>query len=1233
MPNFARSRGRSRRLHSISTRNTLLVPVLLAALAAPLLPAGTALAATPPPATSSASATPEAVRDESTSAAPQAVQDEPTPEPTAPATTAPTPEPTTDPSPEPTAPEPTPTATDPAAGPCPVLPLAPLGDPGDAVREVSIEANGTACFTVTVETAGTHRILIDGSHDTYPGLYAGEERVACEDWQYKDAWCDLAAGSYTLRLTSNSWQPATNRIAVVPLTAGVTGPCPAVPGTGYDTPLVNGTGVGPMGVVCHSFTAAPGERITVDLKRQTYGDSYAWISDATGKRLCTQYNQDGSEGCVLPGGSTGHRVYAVVGPQEGGATAAPYTLKVRRLSDPAGCVTVAPSVYGTPPDRTGPASGCKTFTPTTTGRHDVRSVSAEGYRQNVTVYAQDGTHACRSYDDLCTLTAGTAYTVLTDDAVQFFTRTATEGCVDGVVPGTVLRGTFSGPGEADCLNLALPQGAHVAVQSDGTTDIKVYDAAGAEQCLNATNLWDATCVLGGTAPYRAVVTDEDPYEGGDGYGIVVHRTDAPSDCPVFGASDFGPNPARTAVRTGDGVFAGCLTIPATAHSARELFQITKGAGGLSAEAVVVDAKGEVSCEIRTYYGTFSTCTLTPGLAHTVLVQGRDLPGETLLTRHDVTATARGCVTTAAVAAGGPSTGGVPGAPGTFQCRRVTTSAAGDTLHLNVRDSADAVRAIAYDGEGDAVCDYFAKGCAVTGSAAYQVLLQVPAGGTAPAAYRLDAVRIGTPAGPAPECAKVPNVAYGTGPLTGTLSEQHSALCWALPTAEGDRFDLPFTPAGSFETMPTPRLYDRTSRVNLCYGSYSSAGETYNCSLSGSGSVKTAKPTTLVIGLPEKPATASTAVKAQLSCTAVVCGTDARSVGTVGPATVGRGKITMTVTGSALHSSAKVVVRSGTFRAESTTLSVAADRRSMTVALDLTNAPLGSLSTSVYAFGVQYQKPDVTVVAALRNTAAASVSGTAVVGGKVTAKPGTWSLPVDSLTYQWRANGTAIAGATASTYTIPTALQGKSLSVAVVARKAGHPTLTSVSGSVVVKGVAPKATRVPAISGTVRVGTKVTAAVGTWSPAATSYAYQWKANSVAISGATGSAYTPAAAVRGKKLTVTVTAHRTGHLSGSATSAGITVATGLAPKATTLPSLSGTVRVGRTLTLNRGVWTPAPTSYAYQWYANGRAISGATRTTFVITKAQRGQRITVKVTAVRTGHATGYAWTRATGAVAG
>ncbi|MFD7325431.1 hypothetical protein ACFV9D_30805 [Streptomyces sp. NPDC059875] len=178
----------------------------------------------------------------------------------------------------------------------------------------------------------------------------------------------------------------------------------------------------------------------------------------------------------------------------------------------------------------------------------------------------------------------------------------------------------------------------------------------------------------------------------------------------------------------------------------------------------------------------------------------------------------------------------------------------------------------------------------------------------------------------------------------------------------------------------------------------------------------------------------------------------------------------------------------------------------------------------------------------------------------------------------------------------------------------------------------RSTAAPALTGTVAVGAKVTAGNGSWSVTPTSYTYQWKANGVAIPGATGAGYTLPASALGKKITVTVTAHRTGHLSGSATTTAVAVAYGYAATATRAPYVTGTVKVGRTLTLNRGTWTQAPTSYGYQWYANGKPISGATRATLTLTKAQRGMKITVRVNAYRPAHYAGVAWTPSTGAVA-
>ncbi|MEU1596595.1 glycoside hydrolase Chb [Streptomyces sp. NPDC005708] len=53
-----------------------------------------------------------------------------------------------------------------------------------------------------------------------------------------------------------------------------------------------------------------------------------------------------------------------------------------------------------------------------------------------------------------------------------------------------------------------------------------------------------------------------------------------------------------------------------------------------------------------------------------------------------------------------------------------------------------------------------------------------------------------------------------------------------------------------------------------------------------------------------------------------------------------------------------------------------------------------------------------------------------------------------------------------------------------------------------------------------------------------------------------------------------------------------------------------------------------SYSYQWYADGRAISGTTGSSLVLKSAQKGKKITVKVTAHRTGHKDGSAVGRPT-----
>ncbi|WP_285689199.1 hypothetical protein [Actinoplanes sp. NBRC 103695] len=169
------------------------------------------------------------------------------------------------------------------------------------------------------------------------------------------------------------------------------------------------------------------------------------------------------------------------------------------------------------------------------------------------------------------------------------------------------------------------------------------------------------------------------------------------------------------------------------------------------------------------------------------------------------------------------------------------------------------------------------------------------------------------------------------------------------------------------------------------------------------------------------------------------------------------------------------------------------------------------------------------------------------------------------------------------------------------------------------------TKAPTVSGSsVRVGYTVSATAGTWSPAATSVKYQWRANGAAVSGATGSTLKIPASLAGKRLSVTVTASRTGNTATSATSAStVAVAFGSPLRATKAPKITGTAKVGRTLTVSAGTWTPSAMVHRYEWRLNGKIIKGATGRSLKLGSSLNGKRVSVTVIARSNGYLDGRA----------
>jgi hypothetical protein len=67
-------------------------------------------------------------------------------------------------------------------------------------------------------------------------------------------------------------------------------------------------------------------------------------------------------------------------------------------------------------------------------------------------------------------------------------------------------------------------------------------------------------------------------------------------------------------------------------------------------------------------------------------------------------------------------------------------------------------------------------------------------------------------------------------------------------------------------------------------------------------------------------------------------------------------------------------------------------------------------------------------------------------------------------------------------------------------------------------------------------------------------------------------------------------------------------------------NGAPKLGNTLTATVGTWKPVPATAAIRWYRAGKAISGANKATYKVTKADYKKAITVKVTASGSGYQT-------------
>ena len=172
-----------------------------------------------------------------------------------------------------------------------------------------------------------------------------------------------------------------------------------------------------------------------------------------------------------------------------------------------------------------------------------------------------------------------------------------------------------------------------------------------------------------------------------------------------------------------------------------------------------------------------------------------------------------------------------------------------------------------------------------------------------------------------------------------------------------------------------------------------------------------------------------------------------------------------------------------------------------------------------------------------NADAPSISGTVTVGETLTAAHGTWSNAPDTdagYAYEWQVSTNlqewtpALGeGGDTAEYDVDLTDDNKYLRVKVTATNAAASAEAFSAATSQVALPAPTSSAVPLVSGTIGIGSALTASTGTWD-FATDYAYAWQSSSDGStwetapgSGAATSRYTVAAADAGRYLRVRVT----------------------------------------------------------------------------------------------------------------
>ena len=247
---------------------------------------------------------------------------------------------------------------------------------------------------------------------------------------------------------------------------------------------------------------------------------------------------------------------------------------------------------------------------------------------------------------------------------------------------------------------------------------------------------------------------------------------------------------------------------------------------------------------------------------------------------------------------------------------------------------------------------------------------------------------------------------------------------------------------------------------------------------------------------------------------------------------------------------------------------------------------------------------------------------------LTSTTGTWTgTGAITFAYQWQRNNVDISGATSSTYTLVADDDNANILCVITATDDEGSRIKRSNTLGPVLGI-PTALVNPVASGTPEVDEVLTTTDGIWQglPEIT-IAYQWRRDSVNISGATSNTYTLVSADLNALVDCQVTATNSiRSVSADTNDLGPIQAAPVIPVAPSIsgaPTISGSAKVGETLTATAASATGEPTpTTSWQWERsdNGTtgwaSISGATSSTYTAVSADESKYLRVVQTETNT-----------------